>query len=287
MDFQLLKKALFSKPQPIPASAIKSNSKLGDAEKNILRNLGVYVNNLTQLIQWANTVNQDRLAVSRDIERSVAHPMMSGALKLYTSFATNYDRVNNATIWINSESSKYQHLGEEFLEEICIEDKIVDWAYNIAMFGNLFIEPKGIPGAGIASVDDSENQINISRVDKDGVLLGFYRTPMGSVSQTQKLMPPWQYVHFSMHGTKVRRPIFGESQSNEFRSISLLSPDIRRLSSRYGTGVLNDAIPSYKRMRLIEDSIMLAGLSKRILRYVIKVGVDGNNIEGVKEILDQ
>ena len=220
-------------------------------------------------------------------ERCINHPMMSAAVKLYTATATNFDRVNNATVWITSENSKYRNTLEQLLNDINIEERIYDWTFNIAQFGNHFIEPIAVPGVGIISVNDDENQINLSRIDKDGVLIGFYRTPLGTVTQTQQLLPPWQYVQFRMFGTKVRRPVFGEFQSNEFRTISLLSPDIRRLSAKYGSGVLNDAIPVYKRMRLVEDSIMLARLSKGILRNIIKIGVSGSNIEAVQEILKQ
>jgi hypothetical protein len=49
--------------------------------------------------------------------------------------------------------------------------------------------------------------------------------------------------------------------------------------------ILN-AIPIYKRMRLAEDSLLLSRLSKGVMRYIFKVGVDSANIEAVSEIIE-
>jgi hypothetical protein len=232
-------------------------------------------------------INWERNHLYREIERSLVHPLIGAAVELYADYATSYDRINNATIWVASESDTYKNKLEDLLDSINIEERIFDWAYQLTAFGDLFVKINAIPGVGIVSVSDDDHPLNVSRVDKDGALIGFYRTPYGlSAQEARELLPPWEYIHFRLLGAKKKRPLYNDPSFAEYKSITLLSPDVRRLTSKYGTSLILNAIPIYKRMRLAEDSLLLARLSKGIMRYIFKVGVDSTNIEAVSEIME-
>jgi len=124
------------------------------------------------------------------------------------------------------------------LDRIGIEERIHDWAYTVAGYGDLFVRPIGVPGLGIISVDDSEHPMAVSRVDYEGVLVGFYRTPAGqsmgaapapmasaavSGSGEMKLLPPWEYVHMRLLGAKKKRPRGGNQGYAETRHVQLIS----------------------------------------------------------------
>ena len=67
-----------------------------------------------------------------------------------------------------------------------------------------------------------------------------------------------------------------------------MAPDVRRLTSKYGTSVLADALPIFKRLRLAEDSVLMARITRGVMRQVYKVGIDktNSNNEAINTILD-
>ena len=66
-----------------------------------------------------------------------------------------------------------------------------------------------------------------------------------------------------------------------------MTPDDRRLTSKYGTSILLDALPTWKRLRMAEDSLLLARLNKGVLKYVWKIAVGQNqNPESVANLID-
>jgi hypothetical protein len=196
--------------------------------------------------------------------------------------------MHNATIWITSESPTYQKELTKLLDRIGIEEKIFDWAFTTASYGDMFVKVEGIPGQGVISIDDSEHPINLSRVDHNGTLIGYYQTPVGQAGDQQKLMAPWEYVHFRLLGGKKQRPRYGDHNFAEYRTVHLLTgTKSKQVTTRYGCSVLMNALSIYKRLRLAEDSLLIARLSRGLIRYVWKLKVDSANMEAVGELIDQ
>jgi hypothetical protein len=74
----------------------------------------------------------------------------------------------------------------------------------------------------------------------------------------------------------------------EFRTMHMMTGvDSRQISSRYGTSLLVDALPTYKRLRLAEDSLLMARLTRGILRYVWKLRVTSQNAEATEALMSQ
>jgi hypothetical protein len=113
-----------------------------------------------------------------------------------------------------------------------------------------------------------------SRVDHEGALIGYYKAPLGQIADAQKLIPPWDYVHFRLLGGKKKRPRFSDPMYTEFRTMHLLvGMDIKQVTTKYGTSLLMNALPCYRRLRLAEDSLLLARLSRGLIRYIWKLKV--------------
>jgi len=201
---------------------------------------------------------------------------------------TVFSPMHNSTAWITSESHTYQRELTKLLDRIGLEEKIFDWAYTTGSYGDMFVKVNGIPGKGVISISDDEHPLNISRVDHEGVLVGYYKTPMGQSCDQRSLMAPWEYVHFRLLGGKKKRPRFGDPKYSEFRTMHLLTGmDVKQVTTRYGTSLLLNALPSYRRLRLAEDSLLLARLSRGLIRYIWKLSVDSSNMEAVGELVDQ
>ncbi len=128
--------------------------------------------------------------------------------------------------------------------------------HNCCAFGDLFVRVFGEPGVGIVHIDDNAHPIDVSRLDFNGRLVGFYETPQGYfTSQQSPLLSPWEFVHFKLTGSKKRRMSgsSGNEQYNEYRTVSIMTPDARRITNNYGSSILCDALPIWKRLRLSED----------------------------------
>lgn len=151
--------------------------------------------------------------------------------------ATNYSQLHGASVWITSDSQKYTNELTKLLDHIGIEEKIFDWAWTVGAYGDLFVRMHAKPGTGIISVDDDQHPLNVSRVDYNGRLVGFFNTPIGYMGSptTTDLLPPWEFVHLRLLGAKRKRPSYHDPQYSEYRTVSLMCADTRQASSKYGT----------------------------------------------------
>jgi hypothetical protein len=287
LDF--LRDKIRNKPHDIPTRQIKQT--LGSPEnQELLRKFGVTAVNIREAVQRQTLVIYERSQIYQSIDRSLTHPLMSGACGMFADVATTKSQLHEATVWVTSESKEYQYQIEKLFDVINIEEVIYDWAWTIATFGDLFVKPDCQPGVGIVGVRDDEHPITISRIDYNGRLVGFYETPMGyNIADERKILAPWDYVHFRLLGARKRRPIYSDPMYAEFRTISIMTPDARRLTSKYGTSILLDALPIYKRLTLAEDSVLMSRIGKGIMRYIYKVAVggEGSNPDAVSSLIDE
>jgi len=266
---------------------------LTDLQKTLVRKLGVSMEQITKQMQTDQQVTFGRYELYTEEMRAIDHWMVGAATKLYAEFVTNYSQMHDSTVWITSDSPTYERQIRKMFDTIGLEEKIFDWAYSIAAFGDLFVKVNAAPGVGIISVEDDDHPLNISRVDIDGVLAGFYHTPLGYVQTgigegELPILPPWEYIHFRLLGARKRRNLAGDPMANEFRSIHLLGGGTdRQITSKYGTSLIVDALTPYKRLRLAEDSVLLARLTRGIMRYIYKIKVDSTNMEAVASLMDQ
>lgn len=286
--FTLLTKKLLSAPALLDAGSIKDPSAMTPEMAAKFRKLGIAQNDLRDLMEKNTEINFERNSFYREIDRAITYPIIGAALDLYAGVATNYSQLQDATVWITGDSDSYVNTLTDMLGFIGIEEKIYDWAWTMAAFGDMFVKVIGVPGQGIVAIEDDDHPLNISRVDYMGRLIGFYKTPIGLPSGDSQadLIPPWEYVHFRILGMKRKRPDYMDPMYTEFRSVSLIASDTRRATTRYGSSVLTNALPVYKRLKLAEDSLLLARLSRGILRNMYKIKVDGNNMDAISEQID-
>ena len=279
---------LTTKPSTMPKAEVKSIS--ADTQQlAMLKKFGIIQSDIRKVLEDYALINYERSQLAQSIDRSLVHPLMSAASSIFADYSTVYSQLQNASIWCTTESKEYQAQIEKLFEIISIEEVIYDWAWTIATFGDLFVQIYGEPGVGIVSVSDDQHPINVSRVDYNGRLIGFYETPLGYAQPDErKLLTPWDYVHFRLLGVKRRRPLYADPMYSEFRTISIMTPDVRRLTSKYGTSILADALPTHKRLRLAEDSVLMARINRGVLRYIYKVGIPENNAnaESVASLID-
>lgn len=278
---------LYSKPAMIPG-AVSQIGHLTPEDRQLLQRIGLTSAQVRKDLLQDTQIFYDRYNLYRHVEQALEHPLVGAATELYANYCTVFSPLHNATAWVTSESPTYQRELTKLLDRIGLEEKIFDWAFTTGSYGDMFIKVNGIPGQGVVSINDSDHPVNISRIDHDGILIGYYKTPIGQGSDQQKLMAPWEYVHFRLLGGKKQRPQFGDTSYAEFRTVHLLTGlRSKQVTTRYGTSLLLNALPIYRRMRLAEDSLLLARLSRGLIRYIWKLKVSHTNMEAVGELIDQ
>jgi len=278
-----------TRKSPVISSDVLNKGKLSPEEKELIRRVGITFAQLRHDLEIDVNVTWDRQRYTVQLSRALDHPLIASAMRLYASAATNMSPIHNATVWVTSSSPKYQKILSNLLDDIGIEEKIYDWAWTVASFGDLFVEVNGLPNLGIVSINDDRNPVEISRIEHEGILVGFYETPRGHIDTAEsKIIEPWKYVHFRLLGAKRARPAWGDPSYTEFKTMSLmLGHGTRQASSRYGTSLILDALPTYRRLRMAEDSLLLARMSRGILRYLWKLRVNASNSEMLGELIDQ
>jgi hypothetical protein len=247
---------------------------------------------LSKLLADALATSYYRRTFYRDCEQAASHPLVAGALDLYVDSVCSVSGLTNRSVWCTSEDPKIENTVNQFLEEIALEEKIRDWAGQLGLFGDFFVEGIGREGIGIAFADDNFHPADIERIDINGRLEGFIRT--GQFTQqaqyTADMEAPWKYSHFKVAGVtrKVLNTalgIFGEPGRMFSLEQSKLQDRKFRVTTRYGVSLLTNAIPIYKRLKMCEDSLLMSRMTRGILWYLYKIKVSGGNMDSAAELV--
>lgn len=207
--FKLLQK-LDRKPPFVSGESV--NKHLSKEDRDLLQKIGITASQLFEKMHVDTEVLYDRTRFYNEVNRALDHWMIGPAMELYADYATNYNQIHGASVWITSENPTYQRILSKLLDDVGIEERIFDWGWTIGSYGDLFVKLDGQPGLGITSIDDHDHPINTSRIDVNGALIGFYKTPQGTTQggNSQELIPPWEYVHFRLLGAKKKRTVYGD-----------------------------------------------------------------------------
>jgi len=264
---------LSKKPATIPASVLDIPT-LSDQEKELIRRVGITTTQLNRDMQADVQVQWDRQRLYLEINRALDHWLVGAAVRLYASYATVPSPIANASVWITSENTKYYKILSKLLDDIGMEEKVFDWAWTCAAYGDLFVKIDGRPTLGVVSINDDRHPVQVNRVDHEGILIGFTESQV-TTQQPHKMLAPWEFVHLRLLGAKRKRPVFSDPLYSEFRTMNLMSgTGTRQVSSKYGASLLLDALPTYKRLRLAEDSLLLARMTRGITRYIWKLAIN-------------
>jgi hypothetical protein len=199
-------------------------------EQEKLRRIGITSTDLNKSIQQMLYVGQDRRAIYSASEKSLEHPIMSGACALYADTSASRSNVTGKTLWAESKSKEYKYQIDKLFDVINLEEVLYDWVWTMCLYGDHFIKANGQPGVGIISVEDDDHPLNISRVDVNGRLIGFFQTPLGiNPTNEAMLMPSWSYVHMRLLGAKRRRPMYCLSGSTKIHLLDNTSPTIKEM----------------------------------------------------------
>jgi hypothetical protein len=154
--------------------------------------------------------------------------LISGALDLYADEATQYDRMEGATVWCDTHNPKVDEEIRRCLEKIGIEDYIWGIARNLAQYGDDFMRPLANKTKGVLNFEHFDPEHIERVVDRYTQLVGFRVSGFGD-----RIFDPWAFVHFR---------ILGRTQS------------IERGGSLYGTSMLENARRTWRQLCLAKGT---------------------------------
>lgn len=297
--FSQSRKILFPDPIDVPVDTMRrlaDPSTAGEVQKMLKRVNSAYGSKeLGNTIAAALTVSYYRRQYYRELENTASgHPLCQGALELYVDSVTAASSLTNRAVWVTSKDPKVANELNQFHESIGLEERIRDWAGQLAQFGDFFIELYGREGTGVAYIDDNIHPAEIERIDINGRLEGFIRTSRYT-GQTfdAPLEAPWSIVHFKTPGLTRKMlntalGVFGEPSlrySSEMMNASGLGGQKSKITTRYGVALLSPAIETYKRLKMAEDSVMLARVTRGMLFMLYDIKMKGGTPQQASELL--
>jgi len=200
------------------------------------------------------TVSQSLMDRFADYEAMEEYPDINSAFHYFANDATQPSVKDGRCIWVMSEDDALKGLGNDLMHRILrVEDEIWPQAYGLGMMGNdyleLLITENGIVGTNTLPVP------TMRRVERlDGGLIGFVQDVTGQftansqelrrmlagnveIPRSLALFEDWQVAHFRLRATRRRSP--------------------------YGVSVAEGARWIWKRLVMLEDSVLIYKLCLR------------------------
>ena len=194
-------------------------------------------------------------------EGAVVH---NSAYHFYANDATQPSVKDGKTMWITSKDRALLGMGNDFLHKrMRVEDEIWSQAYTLVLYGNDYEEVL-VTDNGVIGLNHLPAP-TMRRVERlDGALIGYVQDVSGQftanghelrkmlagqteIPKSLALFEDWQCAHFRLRSTRRRSP--------------------------YGVSVAEGARWIWKRLVMLEDSVMIYKLTRAPARYAYYVDV--------------
>jgi hypothetical protein len=248
-------------------------------------------------------ISSERESRYKDYEDMILDATIAAAIELMVDDSCQYERERGATVWVTSDDDRIVKAGEELWDIIQLEENLFDWVFSMANYGDFFLKVEGQEGRGVLQVQDDWHPADVQRIDINGALMGF-RTPRNFVETTQAGSPldssregdefwdPWEFVHFRIQASQRRR-----REIERMRMAPMLRFEKRqyRVTTKYGVSVVEAARRLYKQQAMVEQSMIIARMTRAILKYIYKIqcGTDAeaktaaDTVLRIKDLLSQ
>ncbi len=249
---------------------------------------------LTKIYAELVRVSAERENRYKDYEDMILDATIAAAIELMVDDACQFNRERGASVWVKSDNERIRRAIEELFDIIQLEEKLFDWSYNMAMYGDFFLQVDGQEGRGVLLTQDDWHPADVQRLDVNGALIGF-RTPRTFVETTQvsaagvigdsDFHDPWEFVHFRIQASQRRRR---EIERERMAPMIRFEKDKYRLTTRYGVSVVEAVRRIYKQLAMVEQSMIVSRMTRAILKYIYKVqcGADAEMKDAVKTVLE-
>lgn len=218
-------------------------------------------------------VDQDLVPRMVDYEHMDQYPELSSAADIYADDATQPDTVSGRTVTVDSDDHEIKDALEDcFFNRLDIDSHIWEIARSLVKYGNeyeeLLVTDRGVIGLEFMSAP------SMRRMETREVgLAGFIQDPSGQFS-----ISPEQVAKVAQHASpeqleEIQKQLGQNTVIYEnWQVVHMRLRSVYR-SARYGFSVFEPARWIWKRLVLLEDSMMVYKLSRAPSRYAFYVDV--------------
>ncbi|AMM44826.1 portal vertex protein of head [Bacillus phage SP-15] len=233
--------------------------------------------NTWDTVQKLRDVSSTKSAVFKEYENMANDVFIASALELYADDAVQSEIRTGRLVWITAKDKDLQSDLDVLMDELEIESRVWDWAHNVAHYGELFLklffDEQGRLLKYVEEVSDPGNLLDLQYMGKTE----YFATVQNEVDGAKKvqkltLQDPDSYVHFMIR------------KANRFDEIDVKIPKVEEdgtttteVQQKYkvarGVSILEPLRSSYRILRLLEDSLIVARLSRSAMIRMFSVEV--------------
>lgn len=209
------------------------------------------------------SVMKDKMNRVQDYEEMIRDPINMAAIELLSedSFQMNDGR---RSLTVNA-SGKIKKNTEQFLDEFNIEELIAQWAFDCAFYGEVPIRVQGSMDQGITSLNSDIHPLDFYRL-QSGSLFAFLTNYDRDDQGKMNVLPPWEMVHMFYKRQMIKKRL-EDSQIIEIGKKKII------LDAFEVIGFLEPVRGIWKKLRLAEDSMVLARLDRAPMKRVFYIDV--------------
>lgn len=225
---------------------------------------------------------QSLLERYNDYEQMVTYPLISSALNIYADNITIPSSSTGHRVWIETGEDEIKELLENFLyKDIEIDTQVWGWARNTCKYGNYFLEILTHPTLGVVGVNNLP-VATMRRVHSDkGRLVGFAQDMTKSGSDIDyKQLEAWLKAGKTRTESYI---LFRPEQIVHFRITSYGDAVL----PQYGESILESARWLWRRLLILEDSVIVYRLTRSPQKYLVYVDVGNKSPNEVRQYLER
>jgi len=227
-------------------------------------------------------VEQDLISRFIDYEDQDDSPLISSALDVYSDDASQLDQLSDKSIWPEAEDEDIREKLEDMFDTVKTEEKIWEQVRSLCKYGNDIQELVVKSGEGVVASNylPAPTVRRIEVPGQDGSVIGYLYDPRGSFNVSTKDF--FQRLENKETG---RNNQYGDNTTSVLEDWETIHMRLRGKSrnSIYGYGIGEPARWIYKRLVLLEDSIVMHRLSRAPSRYAFYIDVSNvppNEVNG-------
>lgn len=214
-------------------------------------------------------------------EEMDTYPLSSLVLDTYADDCTVYDAIRNHIIWGQSKDKAVEGLLNDLRDDLHMEDDAWVHARTTGKYGNTYGEILGRPGDGVMGINYLPTA-TVRRVEnRHGLLLGYFQVEAARISTVT--INPDDFVTMlaqAKNSGALDRPLqpYDPMTYGQLGNVILFEPGqivhwrMRRdLRSVYGLGILETADYVWRRLRMLEDAVLVHKLTRAPGRYAFYI----------------
>lgn len=243
-----------------------------------------------RIINSIRSTNDDYKSKYLEYDYMAEDDIIGSALELYADDATQIDTDTSKRITIISNKNESLRKDiEAFLQSLDVEDKLWNWAYQVAKYGDMYTRVVFDKNGNIVYLEDIDDPCEMLDLHYKGVRVNYAReipqeerTSRSSSNRVEyEFYSPNSFIHFMTRNS---------SRSDEFyvevKDSSSEGSEVRKYKVIRGCSMIEKARTSFRIIRLLEDSLLAARVAKAeyVRVYNVEVGENTSPTESRKAI---